>query len=78
MSLLHVDAFLELLPRLKNKWIVLGHVSRRTGVRRAKRILQKKLSEEQVANILFLMDFEGAQDAGDIEDAGPPLGDGGE
>lgn len=70
---LHVDHFVELLPKLKNKWIVLGHVSRRTGVRRAKRLLEKKLGAERMANILFLMDFEGAQDAGDIEEAGPPI-----
>ena len=36
---LHIDAFIELLPKLKNKWIILGHVSRRTGVSRAKRAL---------------------------------------
>ena len=72
---LHVDAFIDLLPKLKNKWIVLGHVSRRTGVRRAKRILTKKLGEERMKNILFLMDFEGAQEGGDIEDAGPPISD---
>ena len=29
-------------------------------------------------NILFLMDFEGATEAGDIEDAGPPLAEGAE
>ena len=74
---LHIDAFIELLPKLKNKWIVIGHVSRRTGVRRAKRLLAKKIGEERMKNILFLMDFEGAEDAGDIEDAGPPM-EGGE
>ncbi len=70
---LHVDAFVELLPKLKNKWIIIGHVSRRTAVRRAKRILAKKIGEERMANILFLMDFEGVQEGGDIEEAGPPL-----
>jgi len=75
---LHVDAFVDLLPKLKNKWIIINHVSRRTGVRRAKRILTKKIGEERMQNILFLMDFEGAADAGDIEAAGPPLGEGAE
>ena len=70
---LHVDALVDLLPKLKNKWIIINHVSRRTGVRRAKHILAKKIGEERMQNILFLMDFEGAADAGDIEDAGPPL-----
>ena len=36
---LHMDAFIELLPKLKNKWIILGHVSRRTGVQRGGRRL---------------------------------------
>ncbi len=70
---LHVDAFVDLLGKLKNKWIILSHVSRRTGVYRAKRILAKKIGEEEMRRILFLMDFEGAADAGDIEDANPPV-----
>ncbi|MDB5288830.1 MAG: ribonuclease [Phycisphaerales bacterium] len=69
---LHVDALVELLPKLKNKWIILSHVSRRTGVQRAKRVLTKKIGPERMKNILFLMDFEGAKDAGDIDEAGPP------
>ena len=72
---LHLDGFIDLLPKLKNKWIILGHVSRRTGVRRAKRMLTKRVGEERMKNILFLMDFEGAAEGGDIEDAGPPISD---
>jgi ribonuclease Z len=76
---LHVDQFVEILPKLKNKYIVLTHVSRRTGIRRAKRILAKKVDAEQLARIVFLMDFEGARDAGDVEDAGPnPISEGAE
>jgi ribonuclease Z len=70
---LHVDAFVELLAKLKNKWIILSHISRRTGVHRAKRILTKKIGEERMRNILFLMDFEGAAAAGDIEHANPGI-----
>ena len=32
---LHVDQFVEILPKLKNKKIIIGHLSRRTGIRRA-------------------------------------------
>ncbi len=73
---LHVDQFVEkVLPKLKNKQIIITHVSRRTGVRKAKRILAKKVSAEEMARILFLMDFEGATDGGDIEEMGPPPSD---
>ena len=73
---LHLEQFAEIVPKLKNKHIVLTHVSRRTGVRRAKYLLRKRIGAERMENIHFLMDFEGSADAGDIEDAGPhPLGD---
>ena len=68
---LHVDQFAEIVPKLKNKHIVLTHVSRRTSVRRAKHVLRKKIGDEAMKNIIFLMDFEGSTDGGDIEDAGP-------
>lgn len=73
---LHVDQFIDLvLPRLKNQQIILTHVSRRTGIRKAKAILRKRLGEAAFARILFLMDFEGSSDAGDIDDLAPPPGD---
>jgi ribonuclease Z len=75
---LHVEQFVEILPKLKNKHIVLTHVSRRTGVRRAKHLLRKWIGNERMGNIHFLMDFDGAADGGDIEDAGPAMGEGGE
>jgi ribonuclease Z len=68
---LHLEQFATIVPRLKNKHIVLTHVSRRTGIRRAKHLLRKKIGDEGMKNIVFLMDFEGSQDAGDVEDAGP-------
>jgi ribonuclease Z len=68
---LHVDQFAQIVPKLKNKHIVLMHVSRRTAIRRAKYVLRKLIGDEAMKNIVFLMDFEGATDAGDIEDAGP-------
>jgi ribonuclease Z len=73
---LHVDQFVELvLPNLKNQQIILTHVSRRTGIRKAKTILKKRLGEEGMKKILFLMDFEGSRDAGEIEEMGPPPSD---
>ena len=72
---LHVDQFAQLLPTLKNEHVVVNHVTRRTGIRRARRILQKLVGEEAMRNVHFLMDFEGARDAGEIEDAGPPPAD---
>jgi ribonuclease Z len=68
---LHVDQFAEIVPKLKNKQIVLTHVSRRTGIRRARGILRKKIGDEAMKNIHFLMDFEGAADGGDIDEVGP-------
>jgi ribonuclease Z len=68
---LHIDQFATIVPRLKNQHIVLTHVSRRTGIRRATHLLRKKIGDERMKNILFLMDFEGSLDAGDVEDAGP-------
>lgn len=74
---LHMEQFLHVLPRLKNKYIVITHVSRRVGIRRAKHLLRKKIGDQQMQRILFLMDFDNAADAGDIESAGP-VTDGGE
>ncbi len=71
---LHLEQFVELLPRLRNKHIILTHVSRRTGIRKAKHLLRKRLGEIP-ENVQFLMDFEGAADAGDIESAGPAPSD---
>ena len=61
---LHVDHLAQLLPRLKNRHVVITHVTRRTGIRRAKRVLQKMVGDELMKNVHFLMDFEGARDAG--------------
>ena len=69
---LHVDEFARILPTLKNQHVVVCHVTRRTGIRRAKRILAKLVGEELMKNVHFLMDFEGARDAGEVEDQGPP------
>lgn len=69
---LHLDQLAELFPRLKNHHVIVGHVTRRTGLRRAKNLLRKKLGEEATGRVLFLMDLEDAADAGDVEQTLPP------
>jgi ribonuclease Z len=64
---LHVDQLARILPRLKCKNVILIHVSRRTGVRRAKQILRKSIHEELLGNVHFMMDFDQARDAGEME-----------
>jgi ribonuclease Z len=72
---LHLEQFAEIVPRLKNEHIVIMHVTRRSGISRARRLMRKRLGDEQMKRIHFLMDFEGAQDAGEVDDAGPPPAD---
>src|SRR5439155_17643141 len=72
---LHLDGFADLIANLKNEHIVITHVTRRTGIRRAKQMLRKRIGDERMKNILFLMDFEGAKDEGEVEDLGPPPAD---
>jgi ribonuclease Z len=72
---LHVDHLVEILPTLKNQHIIITHVSRRTSIRRARGVLRKRVAEDVMSRIHFLMDFENATDAGEVEDAGPPPAD---
>jgi ribonuclease Z len=72
---LHLEQFMEILPKLKNQAIIVLHVTRRTGVGRAKRALRKRLGDDALKRIHFLMDFEGASEGGEIEQAGPPPSD---
>jgi ribonuclease Z len=69
---MHLEQFVQILPKLKNENIVLIHVTRRTGVRRARNALRKRVGDEAMRRIHFLMDFEGAKDEGDVDQAGPP------
>lgn len=69
---LHVDDLAEIIPRLRNRHIVLTHVSRRTSLRRARRFLRRRIGDEQMSRVHFLMDFEGASDAGEVELPAPP------
>jgi ribonuclease Z len=68
---LHIGNFIPILEKLKNREIVLTHLSRRTAVRRARSILRRSVSAERMKSIHFLMDFEGAADEGDIDSISP-------
>jgi len=54
---------------------VLMHVSRRTSLKRARNTLRKRIGDEQMQRIHFLMDLEGAKEEGEMEQAGPPPAD---
>jgi ribonuclease Z len=75
---LHLDHFLDAIANLKNRDIVLIHVSRRTGVRRARNLLRRRVGEQRMKNIHFLMDFEGSSDGGDIDSVAQMPDEGGE
>ena len=67
---LHVAQLAEILPSLRNGHVVILHVSRRTGLARAKRWLTKAFGPIPV-NVHFLMDLKDASDAGDAGDPAP-------
>src|SRR3954465_4129342 len=51
---LHVEQLAEILPKLKDPHIIPCHVSRRTGAKRALRILRKRVGDERLKNVQFL------------------------
>jgi ribonuclease BN (tRNA processing enzyme) len=53
----HIDDLLKLLPDLQNEYIVLTHLTRRTDIRQAKRLLAEKLSPDQRDRIHFFMSY---------------------
>ncbi|HEX8342473.1 MAG TPA: MBL fold metallo-hydrolase [Tepidisphaeraceae bacterium] len=64
---LHVDDFVKVVDKSQNEHIIVLHVSRRTGIRRARGILKRLLTAEQAARVHFLMDFEESSEGGEIE-----------
>ncbi len=52
----HIDRLAQVLPTWENETIVLTHLSRRTDLREAKKILKQKLPPEVLDKIVFLMD----------------------
>ena len=51
----HLDDLVGLLPELQNEYIVLTHLTRRTDIRQAKRILAAKLNPDQRDRVRFFM-----------------------
>ena len=70
---LHAAEFAQILPTLENEQIVIGHVSRRIGVRRAKAELKKLVPAGEWDRLHFLMDHP---TGGTIEDEGDAAADG--
>ncbi len=54
---LHVRDVARILQRTTNEHVLLTHVTRRTGMRDAKRMLAKLVSEETMNRVRFLMDY---------------------
>jgi ribonuclease Z len=68
---IHLDSFVDMVASLKNEHLVITHVTRRTGIRKAKQMLRKRVGDERMKNITFLMDFEDSRSAGDVDEIGP-------
>lgn len=54
----HVDDLVRLLPELENQYIVLTHLTRRTFMQEAKKLLAQKLSSKQLTRVRFFMSPE--------------------
>ena len=52
---LHIDDFVQLQNELANEHVMLIHLSRRTSLRLARKMLRERLSKEQYQRISFLM-----------------------
>ncbi|MBN1763851.1 MAG: MBL fold metallo-hydrolase [Sedimentisphaerales bacterium] len=52
----HFDQLAELLPKLDNEYIVLTHLSRRTDIRSAIKMVQERLPEDISRRVKFLME----------------------
>jgi len=53
---LHVRDWPELIERINSRHIIIHHLTRRTGLRQAKKILSETLSPADLERITFLMD----------------------
>ncbi|MEE8169573.1 MAG: MBL fold metallo-hydrolase, partial [Phycisphaerae bacterium] len=52
----HARDFARIMPDLDNDYILITHVTRRTGLREAKELLSRLLPDEQMARVRFLME----------------------
>ncbi len=53
---MHIDDFGPLLERMDNEIVIITHLTHRTGIAEARRMLQERLSEETFRKIIILMD----------------------
>lgn len=53
---MHIDEFAPLLERMNNEYILITHLTHRTGVVEAKRMLQQKLPADVYNKVIVLMD----------------------
>lgn len=54
---LHIDEFGPLLERMNNQYILITHLTQRTGLAEAKRMLKEKLPGSVYKKVLILMDY---------------------
>ncbi|MEO1007629.1 MAG: MBL fold metallo-hydrolase [Planctomycetota bacterium] len=66
---MHVDDLAEWMPLLACETFVVGHISRRTHVNDARRVLQERLGDEQAARIRVLMDHRHNRQAYERQEA---------
>ncbi|MBI9017816.1 MAG: MBL fold metallo-hydrolase [Phycisphaerae bacterium] len=52
----HVDSMAEFLEKSSNQYVILTHLSRRTDIRLAKKMLKSTLSKDLYSKVTFLMD----------------------
>ena len=55
-SHIHVSDLRDIIPKLRNEKIVLAHLSRRTALSEAKRLLRRELGDQMDERICFLME----------------------
>ncbi|MCD4832055.1 MAG: hypothetical protein K8R02_09700 [Anaerohalosphaeraceae bacterium] len=53
---MHVDEFVEMIDGFENQHIIITHLSQRTFIGQAKKVLKEKLSKEQYEKTILLMD----------------------
>ena len=53
---MYVDEFIKMLTEMDNQYIVVTHLSQRTHITEAKRVLKEKLNSQLYEKVILLMD----------------------
>ncbi|MHC5156636.1 MAG: hypothetical protein ACYSOZ_00865 [Planctomycetota bacterium] len=53
---MHIDEFGPLLERMENEYIIITHLTHRTHVVEARKMLEKRLPAEVFKKVIILMD----------------------